>query len=420
MSSPRCIHEGCKLRAAFNNEGEKKGLYCFAHKELWMVNVVSRKCIYSGCKVQPIYGVKGSKKAIFCALHKERDMVDVVNKRCIHPGCDTKPYFNIKGSKKAIFCTLHKESDMVDVINKRCIHPGCETLSTFSIKNKKERLFCAKHKTIDMVYNTSRICMYEDCKIKPSFNTKDKKTAIYCFSHRQVNMVNVVSKTCIYEGCKTLPIFNTKDKKTAIYCSSHRLEFMIDIKHKRCNSGWCLIKGNKKYEGYCLFCFINTFPDKPTARNYKTKEVATVDFVKQNYPKFDWTTDKKIQGGCSRRRPDMMLDLGHQVIIVEVDENQHINYDCSCENKRIMELSKDVDHRPVIFIRFNPDDYKVGDETIKSCWGVNKQGICTVKKSKKEEWEARLEALRAQIEYWSNPDNTTIKTVEVIELFYDK
>ena len=43
--------------------------------------------------------------------------------------------------------------------------------------------------------------------------------------------------------------------------------------------------------------------------------------------------------------------------IVEIDENQHIEYDCSCENKRIMELSQDVGHRPIIFIRFNPDDY---------------------------------------------------------------
>ena len=68
--------------------------------------------------------------------------------------------------------------------------------------------------------------------------------------------------------------------------------------------------------------------------------------------------DKKIQDGCSTRRPDLFLDLGYQIIIIEIDENQHIDYDCSCENKRIMELSQDVGHRPIVFIRFNPDDYK--------------------------------------------------------------
>ena len=81
-----------------------------------------------------------------------------------------------------------------------------------------------------------------------------------------------------------------------------------------------------------------------------------------------------------------MLDLGYQVIIVEIDENQHIDYDCSCENKRIMELSQDVGHRPIIFIRFNPDEYHVGESRHSSCWGINKSGICVVKKTHKKEW----------------------------------
>jgi hypothetical protein len=115
-----------------------------------------------------------------------------------------------------------------------------------------------------------------------------------------------------------------------------------------------------------------------------------------------------------------MLDLGYQIIIVEVDENQHINYDCSCENKRIMELSQDVDHKPIVFIRFNPDEYTdANGEDITSCWGVNKLGLCVVKKSKEKEWDARLERLREQVEYWTSPENATEKTVEIVELFYD-
>ena len=56
---------------------------------------------------------------------------------------------------------------------------------------------------------------------------------------------------------------------------------------------------------------------------------------------------------------------------------------------------------------------------IYSCWGVNGKGICVVKKSKKKEWDARLERLRDQVEYWTNPENATEKTVEIVELFYD-
>ena len=49
--------------------------------------------------------------------------------------------------------------------------------------------------------------------------------------------------------------------------------------------------------------------------------------------------------------------MADHIIIVEIDENAHINYDSSCENKRLMELSQDLGFRPIVFIRFNPDDY---------------------------------------------------------------
>ena len=115
----------------------------------------------------------------------------------------------------------------------------------------------------------------------------------------------------------------------------------------------------------------------------------------------------------------MVLDLGYQVIIVEIDENQHIDYDCSCENKRIMQLSQDVGHRPIIFIRFNPDEYHVGEKRNASCWGINKSGICVVKKTHKKEWAQRLASLSDQIHYWASSENVTNKTVETIQLYYD-
>jgi hypothetical protein len=85
-----------------------------------------------------------------------------------------------------------------------------------------------------------------------------------------------------------------------------------------------------------------------------------------------------------------------------------------------MELSQDVGHRPIVFIRFNPDDYLDNGNKILSCWGVNKMGICVVKKTYARAWALRLDALAESISYWTCPDNRTDKTVEVIELFYDR
>ena len=161
------------------------------------------------------------------------------------------------------------------------------------------------------------------------------------------------------------------------------------------------------------------FPDKPVDRNYKTKEYSVVEYVKTQFGNFTWISDKIINGGCSKRRPDLLLDLGYQIVIIEIDENQHTDYDCSCENKRIMELSQDLEHRPIVFIRFNPDEYKKDGKTISSCWGNNNKGICVVKKSKMNEWIERLNVLKQQIEYWINTTNTTDKTIEIIQLFYD-
>ena len=58
-----------------------------------------------------------------------------------------------------------------------------------------------------------------------------------------------------------------------------------------------------------------------------------------------------------------------------------------------MELSQDLGHRPIVFIRFNPDEY----DNITSCWGTNTKGICVVKKNKKTEWLERLNALLGDI-----------------------
>ena len=186
-----------------------------------------------------------------------------------------------------------------------------------------------------------------------------------------------------------------------------------------CKSSWCETFGNKKYEGFCLPCFVNNPENhhKPAMSNYKTKEKDVVDRITQTFTDFTWVADKRVQDGCSRRRPDLLLDMGSHIIIVEIDENKHTNYDCSCEHKRLMELSQDLQHRPIVFVRFNPDDYTNQEGLlIKSCWKLNKLGIMQIMKTKEKEWEERIDILKQQIQYWI--DNPTQKMIEIIELFY--
>ena len=300
---------------------------------------------------------------------------------CIHEGCSTIPIYNIDGEKKALYCSTHKKEGMVNVKDKTCIQPNC--------------------------------------KIIPNYNSADKTNGLYCATHKKEGMVNVKSPTCIHPECKVRPGYNTAGETKGLYCSKHKKDNMVNVIDKTCKNEWCFTLVQEKYDGYCLYCYINMFPDKPVSRNYKTKEYAVVEYVKNTFPDLTVVADKIIAHGCSKRRPDLLLDLGYQIIIVEIDENQHIDYDCSCENKRTMELSQDVGHRPIVFIRFNPDEYTNQDVAITSCWGIDKRGICSVKKSKQKEWKERLQTLANQITYWINPDNKTNKTIEIIQLFYD-
>ena len=68
---------------------------------------------------------------------------------------------------------------------------------------------------------------------------------------------------------------------------------------------------------------MNLFPDKPVIRNYKTKEKEVVDRIKEIFPEFTWVHDKRVEDGCSKRRPDLLLDLGSHIIIIEIDENKY-------------------------------------------------------------------------------------------------
>ena len=426
--SKTCIYEGCKIRPSYNTEGKTKALYCKEHKTSEMVNVKSKPCIHEEngirCKILPTYNIDGETGGLYCGKHKLDGMVDVINKTCVHEGCKTRPTFNNEGEKKAMYCVEHKLDGMINVSDRRCIYEGCSKQPCYNIEGETKALYCYIHKLEGMVDVKNKTCVILGCKTRPTFNKEGETKGLYCSYHKLDGMTNVVSKTCIYEEngirCKTRPNYNIDGETGGLYCNKHKLDGMVDIKHNTCKSEWCDTRATDKYDGYCMYCYTNLFPDKPVSRNYKTKERSVVEFVTTKFPDFTWVADKHVNGGCSKRRPDLLLDLGDQIIIVEIDENQHTDYDCSCENKRIMELSQDVGHRPIVFIRFNPDDYThENGNKISSCWAQDGNGICVIKKSKKIEWETRLQQLNDQIQYWSNTSHRTNKTVEVVQLFYD-
>ncbi len=101
----------------------------------------------------------------------------------------------------------------------------------------------------------------------------------------------------------------------------------------------CPMHKNPKYDGYMWYCFANLFPDKPVARNYRTKENTVATFLKEKFPNVTWKCNKSVENGCSLRRPDLLLDMGNHIVIVEVDERSHVGYDPTCEERMKMETT---------------------------------------------------------------------------------
>lgn len=231
-------------------------------------------------------------------------------------------------------------------------------------------------------------------------------------------MVNIKNPKCVTKGCKIQPNYNKEGETRGLYCKKHAKENMIDVVNKKCIIPLCGIVANcDKYKGYCSRCFIFTFPDDPLVKNFKTKEKEVFIFLKEKYSDKTLINDKTITDGCSKRRPDVLIDLGYQVLITEIDENKHEDYNTTCEHRRIMEISQDLGHRPVVFIRFNPDDYidKSGNK-VKSCWKYDKKGFCKIEH--KKDWDFRLNTLKTIIDYYMT--NIISKTVEISHLFFDE
>ena len=273
-----------------------------------------------------------------------------------------------------------------------------------------------------MINVSKKYCEYPDCLQLPSFNYDGETTPIFCSTHKLTGMINLKHDFCIFindEGkrCEIYPAYNFPDKKTPEYCTAHKLNCMVNINNKHCLTGCGTRVSNTKYKGYCLRCFIHTFPEESVCRNYKTKYPDVVEYITNKFSGFSWIYNKRIYDGCSKRLPELFLDLGFQVMIVEIDENGHNTYDNMCENRRIMELSQDLGHRPIVLIRFNPDGYTdKNGKKIPSCWCINKQGVCAVRYNKA--WEERLRFLQNQIQYWI--DNHTEKTIEHVPLYFDE
>lgn len=407
----KCKFETCNTHANYGHE-YKKPMFCAKHKNEEMRDVTNVVCQYLNCNKRAFYGID---KPINCREHKTTDAINVVKGFCKEPGCKKKPTFgNI--NKKPLFCIEHKKETMYNVMKQMCKYENCKLQPTYGIEWKNP-IFCKYHKTNELINVVSKRCNYLNCDIQPTFGYQWKKP-IKCIKHKLPDMTNVNNKKCEHNNCKVTASFGEIWMKP-LRCNKHRLDTDKNVTHSSCKTEMCDIIGNPKYKGYCLRCFIYKFPDERITRQFKIKEQHISDHIKENFKNETIIIDKIINGGCSKRRPDIYIDKYTHIVIIECDENQHNQkyYENSCDNKRLMELFQDFGFRPLIVIRFNPDQYiDKNGKKIQSCF-INHRGF-DVPIIKTNELNKRLEKLKDLINFSLN--NIPNKEITQHYLFYDE
>jgi hypothetical protein len=402
--------EICGKRALYNLEGEKKGIYCFQHKKDGMIYLGKKKeCQEENCTTIPRFNFEGAIDGVYCWIHKEDGMIDVKSPECQELGCDIKqPKFNFKGEKTGIFCRIHKKEGMIDVKRKYCIETGCQTSCKYNFKGEKEPLYCFPHKKDGMIDILSKYCQHKDCEsVQPKYNFEGEKAGIYCHQHKLQGMIDIYRRICECGKTATYALPGMLPEK----CAKHKSSGMINPPRKQCEADECKefathgIKGTVHCEQHaqtdeyllternCLKCnrldILNTQGlcvnfcsleerDRLMKKQVKKKEefvrkLLEAEIDVQEYVIQEWQ-DSIIDPTCTKRRPDFVYHCGNHIVIVEVDEDQHKSYsNCGStreeklagENRRMFEIFQIFQGLPVVFIRYNPDGFRVNQKIMK-------------------------------------------------------
>jgi hypothetical protein len=275
--------------------------------------------------------------------------------------------------------------------------------------------------------NQCKQCRYNKTKCdhnKTKRQCRDCGGSAFCEHDKRKDRCRKCKGTSICEHDK---IRNScKECNGSCFCEHNKKKNKCIICNPSCACQQCkiiLVDKTTQYYPLCQACFCNAYPDHEKSTLYKIKERYLMDKLRVRFPDKDinMVFDKAVDGGCSKKRPDVLIDLLLYSIIIECDENQHKNYEC--ENKRTMQLFEDLGNRPLILIRFNPDSYTENNQKVDGCFKPLTK-IEDVHKKKfyelnKEEWKRRVDILEEVIK-----DKISFevpqKEIEEIKLFYNK
>lgn len=325
------------------------------------------------------------------------------------------PYFGFE-AKKPLFCNKCRPEGTFNVRGRMCECGRAQP--SFGLPGGTLK-WCANCPMLpaDATYLYRNKCLCGKALATFGYTTRKPEFCKDCKPDGDTAVRDVVSKTC---ACGKLAQYKNPEDG-ALFCNDCA---PVGVKSRKIP---CLGKAcpgqaqNRVYEGYCARCFSHLFPDKPAARNYKTKERLVLERLKPvlaaEFPHLETSFDRAVSGGCSRRRPDVFVDALTHSVIGEIDEEGHDKDEyCACENKRMMQLFQDLGNRPVVFVRINPDAYTDPQgRRHGSCFGRDSAGKLVV--VDEAEWRARVDLFIERVR--ESLRTVPEREVTVEHLYYD-
>ena len=288
--SARCQSFGCGKSA----EGDKKGgkpIFCINHGG-------GARCQIMGCGKSALGDKKGG-KAIFCANHGG-------GARCQSFGCGKSAEGDRKGGKP-IFCINHGGGA-------RCQSFGCGKSALGDGKGGKP-IFCINH-------GGGARCQFMGCS-KSALGDKKGGKAIFCVLHGGGARCEIHYK-------------DLSNPPYAKYIVSKKASLRIDNKDVP----------QPEFVGKraCMDCLRHCDPINASVRRHVRKEVEMVHAIVESLCKrgfahlIDATSNSRHDCaiGPSMRRPDVYLDVTARLkVLIEIDENGHMERDASCEHAKL-------------------------------------------------------------------------------------
>ena len=221
--------------------------------------------------------------------------------------------------------------------------------------------------------------------------------ATRCVTHKAENMISKPRSICNMEKCKQPAIYGVR---RPIHCAAHKTKDDINLTETRCENCGLL---DVCLEGLCInTCSTSERITFEMKHRKKVKELRILAMLKCEYGdphEYNVRVSSKC-GGKNSEEKEFGYDFGTHKMYIEVDENQHKSYCELGEINRMKNIYMDDGGIPVIFLRYNPDNYQLNGK---------KQNTPQTK---------RENELLKWVKYYQNVDNIQDNDLSVHYLYY--